>query len=101
MPYLSQKIRIQGTKYDRRSKLTPDQKLEIKRKSAGGYSQRQLAREYNVSRRLIQFIICPEKLAINRMNHDSSKYYNKDKQREYIKNHRRYKQSLKIAGKIY
>lgn len=30
MPYKSEKIRIAGTKYDRRIKLTPDQKEYIK-----------------------------------------------------------------------
>ena len=48
---------------DGRRKLLDDQKIDIKRKyKTGNYSQRELAKMYGVSRRLIQFIIYPERL---------------------------------------
>ncbi len=61
MPYKSSGIIISGTQYDRRQKLTPFQKAEIfHRYMTEAVSQRQLAREYGVSRRLITFIVNPE-----------------------------------------
>ena len=51
MPYKSEKISISGTEYDRRQKLTPEQRAEIyHRYHTEDVSQRQLAREYGVSR---------------------------------------------------
>lgn len=54
MPYKSEKIRIAGTQYDRRIKLTPDQKEYIKwlrEKRLISYSK--LAKIFGVSKRLI------------------------------------------------
>ena len=62
MPYKSEKTRIAGTQYDRRIKLTPDQKEYIKwlrEKQLISYSK--LAKIFGVSKRLIQFICCPDK----------------------------------------
>ena len=88
MPYKSSGIIISGTQYDRRQKLTPFQKAEIfHRYMTEAVSQRQLAREYGVSRRLITFIVNPES--------DDRK-----KHTENIRNHRRYKQRLFQEGKI-
>lgn len=84
-----------GKEHDRRRKLTDEQKEEIVYKySLGTYSQRQLAAEYGVSRRLIQFTLDPEKQRANRELHSSSEYYDKEKQREYMKRHRDYKKEL-------
>ena len=60
MPYKSEKIKIQGTMFDRRRKLTEEQKEEIRKKySTGLVGQRPLAKEYGVSRGLIQVILNP------------------------------------------
>ena len=67
MPYKSEKIRIAGTQYDRRIKLTPDQKEYIKwlrEKQLISYSK--LAKIFGVSKRLIQFICCPDKYLKNK-----------------------------------
>lgn len=67
MPYKSEKIRIAGTQYDRRIKLTPDQKEYIKwlrEKQLISYSK--LAKIFGVSKRLIQFICCPDKYLRNK-----------------------------------
>ena len=95
MPYKSEKIKIEHTKHDRRIKLTDAEKQEI-RENCLNLSQRKLAEMYGVSRRLIQFILFPEKLEENkqRRKERGNKYYDKDKHREYIKEHRRYKQEL-------
>ena len=104
MPYLSEKIKIAGTEFDRRIKLTKEQKREIKKLSSAGLSQRKIADIYNVDRRLISFIINPaayeENLKRRAERGGSKLYYDKEKHREYIKNHRRYKQDLKLKEEI-
>lgn len=49
-------------KDDRRVKLTDDQRIAIQAEYRDGFSQRYLAKKYEVSRRLIQFTVDPEKL---------------------------------------
>jgi len=104
MPYKSEALKIEHTEHDRRIKLTGEQREKIKEKYAVGISQRRLAKMYGVSRRLISFIINPSALEENLKRREekggSKVYYNKEKHREAIKNHRRYKQKLKIEGKI-
>jgi hypothetical protein len=103
MPYKSAKIKIEGGQYDRRVKLTPEQKSEI-HKNVLGLSQRELARIWNVSRRTIQFILHPEKLEENKKRRAErggwKQYYDSDLWAETMKEHRRYKQKLKVEGKI-
>ena len=60
MPFKSEKIKIQGTKHDRRRKLTKEDKEEIYANPLG-LSQRVLAAKYGVSRRTIQFVLDPRK----------------------------------------
>lgn len=64
MPYKSERIKL-SREQDRRVKLSDEQKDEIRHKyELGIFSQRALAREYNVSRRLISFILFPEKAEV-------------------------------------
>lgn len=105
MPYLSEKIKIQGTKFDRRVKLTPDDKELIKwLREEEQISFNKLAAQFKVSKRTIQFICDPSKLEANkeaRKKRGGSKiYYDKDLHKESIKNTRNYKQDLKIKGII-
>ena len=105
MPYKSEKVKIEKTKYDKRVKLTPEKKVEIKEMyERGGISQRELAKKFGVSRRLIVFCIHPEKLEANyqrRVERGGSKfYYDRLKHNEYMKTHRQHKQKLFIEGKI-
>lgn len=96
MPYKfeTEKFKV-GKENDRRRKLTDEQKEEIRHKYATGlYSQRQLASEYKVSRRLIVFTIYPERLEQSRVNNSSSKYYDRDKNREYMRTHRAHKKQV-------
>lgn len=81
----------QGT--DKRVKIPKEEheyiRTRYKNKEA---SQRQLAREYGVDRRLIQFIIDPSKheqnIARRKARGGSKQYYDKDKQRIYMRRHR-------------
>lgn len=88
---------------DKRVKLSLEQRKEIK-KLYGKVSQRKLAEMYGVSRRLIQFIGCPEKkerdLELRKLRGGSAIYYNKDKWREQMKSHRRYKKKLFDKNKL-
>ena len=57
MPYKSEKIRIDNTIYDRRRKLTEEQKEEIREiYSKGVCGTRPLARQFGVSKTTIQII---------------------------------------------
>jgi len=105
MPFKSEKIIIAKTSFDKRVKLTDDdKKLILKLRAEKNLSQRVLARQFNVSRRLIQYVLDPEKLAENiRQRNErggSKQYYDRDKHREYMKDHRRYKQDLYNKGEI-
>lgn len=103
MPYKSEKINIENTKYDRRCKLTDEQKNKIV-ELRGQISQRKCAEMFGVSRRTIVFLWYPERLERNIQARQQrggwKKYYTTDKQREYIKDHRRYKQDLYVKGLI-
>lgn len=96
MPYKFETLKLKIPKqYNRTRKLLDWEREEIK-SLYGSISQRKLAKMYSVSRRLIQFIGCPEKYekskAIRRTRHKL--YYDKDKQRVYAKNVRDYKKIL-------
>lgn len=103
MPYKSEKIIIEGTKYDRRKRLSEEEKDKI-RALKGTVSIHKIAETYGVSRRTIQFILYPERLVKNiqlrQERGGSIIYYDREKHKEYIKGHRRYKQDLYMEGKI-
>lgn len=105
MPYKSERIPL-PRELDRRVKLSEEQKDEIRHKyETGLYSQRQLAKEYSVSRRLISFVICPDKYERVKeqtaQRHREGRYdVSKEEHARIIREHRRYKQSLYIAGDL-
>lgn len=93
MPYKTDKIKLPEA-FDRRRKLTSLQRLEIRNKYlTGAYSQRQLASNYGVSRRLIQFIIDPEKEQKNRLV-SGKKVYTKEVWAKVKREHRAYKHRI-------
>ena len=105
MPYKSEKIIIDHTKHDKRIKLTDEQREQIRKDySTGLISHRGLAEKYKVDKKTIYNILHPEKYAQqlenNKENKHSMQYYNKEKHKEYIKQHRRYKQTLYINNII-
>ena len=103
MPYKHIEKKI-PTKLKRSAKLAPKQKEEIRYLEVGGISQRALAREYNVSRRLIVFCIYPERQKANYQERvargGSKQYYDKEKHTEAMRKHRHYKQKLYLEGKL-
>ena len=105
MPYKSEKIRL-SREQDRRVKLNEEQREEICYKySTGLYSQRQLAREYNVSRRLITFVLDPQKAARNaellKIRKADGRYKpTKGEWANTMREHRHYKEKLFREGKL-
>ncbi len=104
MPYKCTPIKLKETQ-KRSVKLTSEQRAEIAKKySTGRYSQRGLASEYGVSRRLVQFIIDPKKHEENLKRRDerggSSQYYVKEKHTKAMREHRQYKQGLFLKGEL-
>ena len=105
MPYKSEKIKL-PPEYDRRRKLYDEQKEEIRHKyETGLYSQRKLAREYNVSRRLIQFVLDKDKYErVKEQRRERGKdgryAYSKKEWAAIMRERRAYKQKLYLEGKI-
>ena len=105
MPYKSDKIKIERTEFDKRIRLTDAQREEIRYKySTGLLSQRKLAKEYGVDKKTIYNIVFPEKykqqLEKYKDEHHSKKYYNKEKNTEYMRNSRNRKNKLYKKGLI-
>ena len=98
MPFLTQKIKYDDPFLDKRCKLLPCQKEMILQYRNEGWSQRQLASRFNVSRRLIQFILDPEKLKANLQQRfesgGSKQYYKKEEHTVAIRETRRRKQAI-------
>ena len=97
MPHAVDSLRL-GKKFDRRIKIQKSEHVHLRAKREAGQSMRSLAREYNVDRRLIQFIIYPERQRAANKLHNWRKYYDKDKWRETMREHRAYKK--KILGQV-
>lgn len=105
MPYKfeTDKLTINNPKHDKRVKLTDEDRENIRKEYAeGGISQRGLAKKYNVSRRLIQFTLDPEKQKVAKKQfaarQKDGRYYDKDKHKEYMKNYRKHKKELYDKG---
>jgi transposase len=98
MPSKIDKISIDDAFLKKSAKLLPCQKEMIVYWNNRGISQRKLALMFNVSRRLIQFILDPSKHQANleaRKQRGGSKiYYKREKHTKSVKEHRKYKQSL-------
>ena len=105
MPYKSEKMKL-TPEQDRRRKLTDEQREEIRHKyKTGLYSQRALAREYKVSRRLITFVIddskrehCAEQFKERKK--DGRYAYSKEEWAAIQREHRAYKYRLYKEGKL-
>ena len=104
MPYKCEKIAMPVGK-DKRIKLFPCQKIAIKTMYATGlYSINGLAKLWKVNKRLIQFILFPERQQKNlqdrAINGGSKQYYDTKKNTIAKKEHRHYKQSLYLSGEL-
>jgi len=102
MPYKCEKLSI-PKEYDRRRKLSDEDRAKIQ-ELYGKVSQRKLAKMFNVSRRLIQFIGDPNKkkrdLELRELRGGSKIYYQKEKHTKAIREHRQYKQELYLKGEL-
>lgn len=104
MPYKCEKIPMPIQK-DKRIKLLPCQKIAIKNMFATGlYSINGLAKLWKVSKRLIQFILFPERQQKNLQDREarggSKQYYSTEYNTKTMKNHRHYKQELYLKGEL-
>lgn len=103
MPYKSEKLKLSEAQ-DRRRKLTDEQKEEIKRiYKSGVCGQRPLAKQFGVSRSLIQIIVNPEIAEKKKQRiKDHWKDYRpiKEEWAATIREHRRYKQELYLKGEL-
>lgn len=79
MPYKSEKVRISGTKYDLRRKLSDEQKRAISILSSQGFSQRELARMFGCSKRTVQNLLHPAKRSVQPKR--DSRYWTEAKRR--------------------
>lgn len=99
MPYKSEKVAINNPKLDKRVKLSDADRENIKSDyKSGDISIRGLERKYGVSRRLIQFILFPERAEKAKKDYaerrKDGRYYDKDKHTKAVREHRNYKNEL-------
>jgi len=99
MPYKTDKLKLDSPFLDLRVKLLPCQREMVLVWTEAGLSQRKIAKMFNVSRRLIQFIQDPkkkEKDLENRAARGGSKIYYKggEEWNETMKKHRRRKHKI-------
>jgi len=99
MPYAHRRKKI-PRELDRRIRVTEEKREEIKTLYRYmGLSQRAISRQTRISRRMICFILFPEKEAICKAQYKErrkdGRYYDKDKHREAMREYGRYKQSIR------
>ncbi len=104
MTYKSDTMRLPA-QLDRRVKLLPCQRRMIPVMYASGlYSGNGLAREWKVSKRVIQFILCPDRQIKNLKDRagrgGSKQYYDKTENTAAVRNSRRYKHECYKRGEL-
>ena len=103
MPYKSSTIKLAPTQ-DRRRKLTDEQKEEILRiYKSGVCGTRPLAKQFGVSRSLIQVIVNPniaEKKKQRIKDHWRDYRPTKEEWAATMREHRHYKQELYVKGEL-
>jgi hypothetical protein len=101
MPYKSEKIKL-PRELDRRVKITEEDKEDMKRLHSENIPIREIARRYEAkcSRRLIQFVLFPERSHASNYPGHWKKYYDKERNTKAIRENRAYKQTLYVKGKI-
>lgn len=105
MPYIIDKIAIDCEILDRRTKILSCQRLLILDLHTEGMGIRAIARRYKVDKRIIQFILFPDRKKKNLKDRElrggTKYYYDKEKHKESTKDHRYYKHSiLKLKKQI-
>lgn len=104
MPRISDTIAIKNPELKRSCKLSDSDKLMIKTLHDNGESIRSLSRLFKVSRRLVQFILYPDRqkrsMELRQARGGSKIYYEKEKHTIAVRKHRDYKKILYKAGLI-
>lgn len=104
MPYTHETKRIKLTGLqDRRRKLTDEQKAEIIRLRDEGWSLMELARKFEVSKKLILLIVNPESKAKNDdyiKKHWKEFQQTKEERTKAVRKTRQYKQQLFLKGEL-
>lgn len=88
---------------NRSHKLTDEDRVTIRTLYAtGNHSQRNLAKQYNVSKSLIAITVNPDRAAAVKERRASmhAHYYDKNRHSAYVNNHRTYKRQLLQADKL-
>jgi predicted DNA-binding protein YlxM (UPF0122 family) len=97
MPYVFEAKKIKLTEdEDSRRKIPTSEHDTIRSLYKNDVSINAIAKKYKVSRRLIQFILFPERAIAARGERTWKDYYDKDKNTEAIRKHRR-KKAAQIA----
>lgn len=105
MPYKAEKAGHIKPEDDKRVKLTDEQREQIRELyKLPDYSQRRLAGQFGVSRRLITFILDPEKEKAAKQafaeRQKDGRYYDKDTHNKAMREHRHRKHKLYQEGKL-
>jgi len=104
MPSKIDKVKLNSQILDRRVKLTDSDKEDVILRYHLGASITGLSKVYGVNKRLIQFILFPERkennILLRKLRGGSNIYYDREKHSEAIKDLRRYKRELQKQGKI-
>lgn len=103
MPRISEKIKIEFTKHDRRLKLNEQERETILTEFKNGRSLRSLGREYNVDKHTIKAVVDSEWYQDKLKKTKERKAYLKiPQERKTIstREHRQYKQDLYLKGEI-
>jgi len=103
MPFKSDKlIKFAGTQFDRRRKLTEEQKAEIIKDKTTSINS--LAKRYNVSRRTIQFLRYPDRRVSNLLKCQekggSKIYYDREKHTIQMRELRRRKREVYLLHEL-
>jgi hypothetical protein len=103
MPRKTDSMPIRNPEHDKRVKLTDADRESIRKDfEEEGISIRGLERKYKVSRRLIQFILYPERQEKAKKQYaerrKDGRYYDKEKHRASVKKHRDHKKALNEQG---
>ena len=103
MPYKCEKMKIPA-QYDRRNRVTPEMAETMQAMYKDGVSLHAIAKEFGVHRRTVKRHVIAGYAAAESAKRKQEKpwlkYYNSEYHREHIKNHRRYKRELELAGKL-
>ena len=103
MPNKCEKMRI-PRELDRRRRVTPEMADHMRAMYADGVPLRAIAREFGVCHKTVKLNVDPEYRARQTEAMQTRKpwllYYDRERWRELMKNHRHYKRELELAGKL-